>query len=296
MPMARSDLAVVQEIAKRRVSENPSRPQSAFCLLREGSRYSLLSAEEELALIEIVRKAEKAERQTWSLAEAGRQAIELLVLCNLRLVYRVVRSFSPPPDMWEDLVQEGTIGLLKAIRGFDTTHGCKFSTYAFFWVRLFVSRAYDAERGTSAHRRRVAARLSHEWEQFVQKWGRLPTEHEMEEAHKQLGSCYPEQPKIIGFYTADDDSLEDIISGSENVERECDYLMLGDAIEDVMRSLDPTAAFVLCAKYGIGRPPMKAREIASVLGVPVKTVWGIEKSAIRKLRHPRNLRRLRGFF
>lgn len=294
--MAKGDLELVQEIAMKKAPPGTACPPSPASIPRGKYGYSLLSADEEAALIRVVCKARGARRKNQSLVSAWKQAVELLVLCNLGMVFSIIKSLSPPPDIWEDLTQEGVVGLLKAIKEYDPARGCRFSTYAFFWVRLLVVRAYDKEMGTSARGRRVSALLSREWERLAQEHKRIPTRHEMEKMRKAVSPRIPASPKIISIHGDEEERpLEDRLPSGEDMEQESEQAALRDAIEGMLSTLSPTEAFIIRAKYGIGVYPMKTGEIAATLGISPKMVQYIARLTLKKFRHPRHLRELRAF-
>ena len=289
--------------------------------LREMTRVPLLSSFEEIELatrIESGRQAQEhlahappSERHAeWqSLVEDAKFAREHLIKANMRLVVSIAKRHLNRGVLLHDLIQEGNIGLMKAIEKFDYKRGYRFSTYATWWIRQTITRAI-ADHGRTirvpAHmsdRIRKLYRTVRELEQFL---GRTPTVEEIATAMQ----IEPRQIEWLLKVSWQPLSLEQPIGEDEDSELgnliENDQLptpsqsvfqnLLEEKIEQVLNTLSEREAKILRLRFGLydGRD-YSLEEVGILFGLTRERIRQIEGVALRRLRHPRRSRQLRGY-
>ena len=284
------------------VADETLRSDAATQYLAAIGRAPLLTAEQELALAQQLDDADAAVRH------AARQQ---LATHNLRLVVSIAKRYVSRGLTFLDLIQEGNIGLLRAIEKFDYRQGNRFSTYATWWIRQAVSRAV-ADQGrtvrlpvhvadTLTKSRRVGRALQ-------QNLGREPTVEEVALAMDipagklQQLITNSRQPASLDEPLAmtDDDTLTlAAVVADDNVDVEQAVVQAGrhDALATALTSLTPRERSVLQRRYGfgVGAGPMTLEEIGQQDGLTRERIRQIEAAALRKLRHPHRGRGLRAF-
>ena len=264
--------------------------------LKEIGKIDLLSAEEE---IDLARR----------IAEGDESAKKRMVEANLRLVVSVAKHYLGRGMQLLDLIQEGNMGLLKAVEKFDYTKGYKFSTYATWWIRQSITRAVADQARTiriPVHMVETINRVSRASRSLVQELGHEPT---LTEISEQLGipeDKIAEVMKIaqdpVSLETPvgeeDDSHLGDFIPDSELTEpaESASYNMLRSQLSDVMKTLSTRECKVLRLRFGLedGRAHT-LEEVGREFNVTRERVRQIEAKALRKLRHPSRSKLLKDF-
>ena len=290
--------------------------------LREIGRVPLLTAADEVRLSQAIERgqaaAERLREQTVSAAE--RDELEALVHegdvarasladANLRLVVSVARRYSNRGVPLIDLIQEGNLGLLRAVEKFDWRRGFKFSTYATWWIRQAVSRAIADDARTiriPVHLYDVVNRMARVSSQLHQELGREPTEAEIgaalqlsPERVRELSQVLPQPVSLDGFVGDDQDTrLSDMVAddNATNLELAAEYRLLAERIRDTLLTLTPRERRVIERRFGLGDDKDESlTAIGREIGVTRERIRQIESTALRKLRHPSRAKRLRGF-
>ena len=290
--------------------------------LREIGRVPLLTAADEVRLSQAIERgraaAERLGEQTVSTAE--RDELEALVHegdvarasladANLRLVVSVARRYSNRGVPLIDLIQEGNLGLLRAVEKFDWRRGFKFSTYATWWIRQAVSRAIADDARTiriPVHLYDVVNRMARVSSQLHQELGREPTEAEIgaalqlsPERVRELSQVLPQPVSLDGFVGDDQDTrLSDMVAdeNATNLELAAEYRLLAERIRDTLLTLTPRERRVIERRFGLGDDKDESlTAIGREIGVTRERIRQIESTALRKLRHPSRAKRLRGF-
>ena len=290
--------------------------------LREIGRVPLLTAADEVRLSQAIERgraaAERLGEQTVSTAE--RDELEALVHegdvarasladANLRLVVSVARRYSNRGVPLIDLIQEGNLGLLRAVEKFDWRRGFKFSTYATWWIRQAVSRAIADDARTiriPVHLYDVVNRMARVSSQLHQELGREPTEAEIgaalqlsPERVRELSQVLPQPVSLDGLVGDDQDTrLSDMVAdeNATNLELAAEYRLLAERIRDTLLTLTPRERRVIERRFGLGDDKDESlTAIGREIGVTRERIRQIESTALRKLRHPSRAKRLRGF-
>ncbi|MGM9987885.1 MAG: RNA polymerase sigma factor RpoD [Bacillaceae bacterium] len=264
--------------------------------LKEIGRVDLLSAEEEIALATRIEEGdEEAKRR---LAEA-----------NLRLVVSIAKRYVGRGMLFLDLIQEGNMGLIKAVEKFDYRKGFKFSTYATWWIRQAITRAIADQARTiriPVHMVETINKLIRVQRQLLQDLGREPSPEEIGEEMDLPPEKVREILKIaqepVSLETPigeeDDSHLGDFIEDQEATSpaEHAAYELLKEQLEDVLDTLTDREENVLRLRFGLDDGRTRTlEEVGKVFGVTRERIRQIEAKALRKLRHPSRSKRLKDF-
>ena len=292
--------------------------------LKEISRIPLLSAAEEVKLAKAIESGKLALKrlpkvqakpngttpeQLQRKIQLGHQARRKLIEANFRLVVSIAKKYIGHGVSFMDLIQEGNIGLIRAVEKFEYQRGFKFSTYATWWIRQAVSRALSDQGRTirvPVHMGERITQLSRVSRELVQKNGEEPTEEDIAEAmgvsmrmleRIRQAAQYPFSLEMeVGEDT--DSTLGDFIEDENNSPPDDSTFqqLLGERVGDVLDSLTAREGRVLQLRFGLqdGRA-YTLEEVGQKFGVTRERIRQIEAKALSKLRHPRRSRRLRDF-
>jgi RNA polymerase primary sigma factor len=292
--------------------------------LKEISRIPLLSGDEEVRLAKAIERGKKAmvrlaQTQTQangfsrdrlrSEVRRGKEARRKLIEANFRLVVSIAKKYIGHGVSFMDLIQEGNIGLIRAVEKFEYQRGFKFSTYATWWIRQAVSRALSDQGRTirvPVHMGERITQLSRVSRELVQKNGHEPTEEEIA-AEMGISVRLLERIRQAAQYPLSlemevgedmDSTLGDFIEDDNNLlpNDSAIHKLLCERVNDVLASLSARESRVLQLRFGLqdGRA-YTLEEVGQKFGVTRERIRQIEAKALSKLRHPRRSRRLRDF-
>lgn len=264
--------------------------------LKEIGKVPLLDSEKEVEI---------AER----MANGDEQAKQMLIEANLRLVVSIAKRYVGKGMFFLDLIQEGNLGLMKAVEKFDYTKGYKFSTYATWWIRQAITRAIADQARTiriPVHMVETIHKVSRYQRQLLQELGH---EASAEEVAERIGMS-PEKVREIMKIAQDPVSLETPIGEEEDShlgdfipdddspapQEAASYAMLREQIREVLHTLTPREEHVLKLRYGLndGRTHT-LEEVGKEFNITRERIRQIEAKALRKLRHPSRSKRLKDF-
>ena len=264
--------------------------------LREIGKIPLLSFDEELELAKKVLDGDEDAKQ--KLAES-----------NLRLVVSIAKKYGGRGLLFLDLIQEGNMGLIKAVEKFDYTKGYKFSTYATWWIRQAITRAIADQARTiriPVHMVETINKLIRTSRHLLQQLGREPTPEEIAEEMEIPLERVMEIQKIaqdpVSLETPigeeDDSHLGDFIQDEDSPapQDSAAYTLLREQLNEVMETLTPREAKVLKLRFGLedGRP-RTLEEVGKEFMVTRERIRQIEAKALRKLRHPSRSKKLKDY-
>lgn len=264
--------------------------------LREIGRIPLLSYDEELELAKKVLAGDEAAKQ--KLAES-----------NLRLVVSIAKKYVGRGMLFLDLIQEGNMGLIKAVEKFDYTKGYKFSTYATWWIRQAITRAIADQARTiriPVHMIETINKLIRTSRHLLQQLGREPTPEEIAAEMEIPVEKVTEIQKIaqdpVSLETPigeeDDSHLGDFIQDDDSPAPQdaAAYTLLREQLEEVMKTLTPREAKVLKLRFGLEDGKSRTlEEVGKEFNVTRERIRQIEAKALRKLRHPSRSKKLKDY-
>jgi len=264
--------------------------------LREIGKIPLLSYDKELELAKRILKGDEEAKQ--ELAEA-----------NLRLVVSIAKKYVGRGMLFLDLIQEGNMGLIKAVEKFDYTKGFKFSTYATWWIRQAITRAIADQARTiriPVHMVETINRLIRTSRHLLQQLGREPTPEEIAKEMDMSVEKVMEIQKIaqdpVSLETPigeeDDSHLGDFIQDEDSPAPQdaASYTLLREQLEEVMKTLTPREAKVLRLRFGLDDGKARTlEEVGKEFDVTRERIRQIEAKALRKLRHPSRSKKLRDY-
>ena len=242
------------------------------------------------------------------IAAGDEEAKQQLINSNLRLVISIAKRYAGRGMPFLDLIQEGNMGLIKAVEKFDYTKGFKFSTYATWWIRQAITRAIADQARTiriPVHMVETINKITRAQRQLVQELGRDPTAEEISE--RLDGLLSPDRIREIQRINQEPVSLETPI-GEEDDSRLADFVedketmspsdyatstLLKEELYEVMKELTDREEKVLRLRYGLDdNHPRTLEEVGKEFGVTRERIRQIEAKAIKKLRHPNRKKRL----
>jgi RNA polymerase primary sigma factor len=318
-----------RKVAAARREQGKKKPyteDSIRVYLQEIGRIRLLRAEEEIELARKIADLLVLERVYEGLAEEldrnpndgewaqevgmdlqafrrrlfyGRRAKDKMVQSNLRLVVSIAKKYMNRGLSFQDLIQEGSLGLIRAAEKFDHEKGYKFSTYATWWIRQAITRAIADQSRTirlPVHLYETISRIKKTTKLLSQNMGRKPTEEEiaahMEMTIEKLRFIAKSAQLPISLETPigkeEDSRLGDFIEADgETPEDQVSKSLLREDLESVLDTLSPRERDVLRLRYGLDDGRMKTlEEIGQIFNVTRERIRQIEAKALRKLRHP----------
>ncbi|HOP70314.1 MAG TPA: RNA polymerase sigma factor RpoD [Bacillota bacterium] len=264
--------------------------------LKEIGRVPLLTAEEE---VELAKRMEMGDKE----------AKQRLIESNLRLVVSIAKRYVGRGMLFLDLIQEGNMGLIKAVEKFDYRKGYKLSTYATWWIRQAITRAIADQARTiriPVHMVETINKLVRTSRQLLQELGREPTAEEIAE---EMGLT-PERVREIQKIAQEPVSLETPIGEEEDshlgdfIEDQdalapaeaASFVMLKEQIEEVLDTLNEREQRVLRLRFGLDDGKARTlEEVGREFGVTRERIRQIEAKALRKLRHPQRSKKLRDY-
>nr|WP_315529854.1 RNA polymerase sigma factor RpoD [Carnobacterium maltaromaticum] len=264
--------------------------------LKEIGRVPLLNAQEEVALALLIEQGDQEAKQR--LAEA-----------NLRLVVSIAKRYVGRGMQFLDLIQEGNMGLMKAVEKFDYQKGFKFSTYATWWIRQAITRAIADQARTiriPVHMVETINKLIRIQRQLLQDLGREPTPEEIgaemdlpTEKVREILKIAQEPVSLETPIGEEDDShLGDFIEDQDATSpaEHAAYELLKEQLEDVLDTLTDREENVLRLRFGLDDGRTRTlEEVGKVFGVTRERIRQIEAKALRKLRHPSRSKQLKDF-
>ncbi len=286
----------VEEEEEISVPEGVSIDDPVRMYLKEIGRIKLLTAEEE---VDLAKRMEEGEE------EAKRRLVE----ANLRLVVSIAKRYVGRGMLFLDLIQEGNMGLIKAVEKFDYHKGYKFSTYATWWIRQAITRAIADQARTiriPVHMVETINKLIRVSRQLLQDLGRDPTPEEIaaemevpEERVREIMKIAQEPVSLETPIGEEEDShLGDFIE-DEDAQAPADaasFTLLKEQLEDVLETLTPREKKVLRLRFGLDDGRARTlEEVGHEFGVTRERIRQIEAKALRKLRHPSRSKKLKDY-
>jgi RNA polymerase primary sigma factor len=296
--------------------------------LKEMSRVPLLSIQEEVSLARRIERGREAASQLRTLRKTqnpapaalrkrtqleelvadGRSAREHLIKANTRLVVSVAKRYMGRGVHFLDLIQEGNLGLMKAVEKFDYHRGFRFSTYATWWIRQTISRSIADQSRTirvPVHMTDRIQRLYRTAHDIEQRTGRKPTSEEIGQEmgldERKVDWMLQVSWKPVSLENPVGDEDEEMITFVEDCftpspTESANETLLREKVEEVLGTLTPREARVLRMRFGLcGERPYTLEEVGQKFGLTRERIRQIEGRALRRLRHPRRARQLQEY-
>jgi RNA polymerase primary sigma factor len=273
--------------------------------------YHLLTAEDEVALAKAIENGRKAEialeserdpvkrRTLHEMVHAGEEARQTFIRCNLRLVVSIAKRYGHAKLPFLDLVQEGNLGLIRAVEKFEYRKGFKFSTYATWWIRQAITRAIADKSRTirvPVHMMDTITQMQTAEANLIKRFGRKPTDEELSEESgltidklNEARKVAPEPVSIFEPVGEDNAMLGDFI---EDLEATAPFELIAsklniENLRFVLDRLTDRERTIIEMRYGLGdREPATLDEVGRHFNVTRERIRQIEAKALAKMRHP----------
>lgn len=285
--------------AKEMINENEeyANLNSVKQYMKEISRYPLLTDEEEKDIFARIANGDSA-------------AAETLINSNLRLVVSVARHYATCSSMpLLDLIQEGNLGLIRAVEKFDISKGYKFSTYATWWIRQSISRSISDLSRTiriPANLIETASKISKISREYEQMTGEDPSvEYLVEKSGEErktierILSIVKDPISLESPVNEDDNTVGDLIPDEESEKPGASLIAEAnrEIVQNVLNTLDDRERKIITLRYGIGtKQPLTLEEVGNILGLTKERIRQIETTTLRKLRNPVRQMMLKEYF
>jgi RNA polymerase primary sigma factor len=296
--------------------------------MRDIGKVPLLTAEQEVSLAERIQRRlralariEELDEETGDAMSApeyrelhadildGAEATRSLIQANLRLVVSIAKRYRSRPMQFLDLIQEGNLGLMRAVEKFDHTKGFKFSTYATWWIRQAITRAIADQARTiriPVHMMETINKVGRVQRQMVQELGRDPQLDELavrlEMSEDRVRECLRISEDVVSLEQPvgdeEDFSLSDVIEDKEAIvpADAAARTMLNEAVKEVLSQLTEREQEVIRLRFGLDDGQMRTlEEVGREFGVTRERIRQIEAKTLAKLRHPIRSQRLRDY-
>jgi RNA polymerase primary sigma factor len=292
-----------------RVSALPDRgwarlPDKAPEIARHRTAIAQIAAEAKLPIAEFRRVVQTVQHGEREASRAKKEMVE----ANLRLVIAIAKRYANRGPQFLDLIQEGNIGLMKAVDKFEYRRGYKFSTYATWWIRQAITRSVDDQVRTiriPVHMIEAMKQLARTSRQMLHEIGREPTAEELAE---KLAMPLERVRKVLGIATEplsldmpigeeEDGRLSDLVADEKAVTPLDSAIQanLREATTQVLACLKPREERILRMRFGIGMDSHTLEEVGNQFSVTRERIRQIEAKSLRKLKHPHHSRKLRSF-
>ncbi len=313
-----------EELLNSSIIDDVSIADSIHMQLKEFGSVNLLTVEEELSLAYSIRYGKEAEErlniegdsltpderiQLEEVCKAGKKAREHLVEANLRLVASIAKRFVGKGMPYQDLMQEGSIGLIKAVEKFDPDKGFKFSTYATWWIRQAITRSiadFGRPIRIPVHRFEDINKVVYTKTRLLGELERMPTAKEIaaeiNKPEEEVNELLKISQTTVSLETPvgedDDGRLGDFIpDNSSNPDELSSSRMLNEQLVEVLRTLSPREEKIICLRYGIADGRSRTlEEVGKEFNVTRERIRQIENTALKKLRHPARAKLIQDFF
>jgi RNA polymerase primary sigma factor len=315
-----------EEIPEKKIDYSVKAPTNdpVRMYLKEIGKVPLLTAKEEVDLAKRIEKGEAAaaklagkgnrlgreeKRRLKQLAEDGQAAKRKLVEANLRLVVSIAKRYVGRGMLFLDLIQEGNLGLIRAVEKFDFRKGFKFSTYATWWIRQAITRAIADQARTiriPVHMVETINKLIRVQRQLLQDLGREPMPEEiareMQLTPEKVREILKVSQEPVSLETPigeeEDSQLGDFIEDQEAVipANAASFVLLQDQLREVLDSLSERERRVIELRFGLkSGHPRTLEEVGRVFGVTRERIRQIESKTLSKLRHPSRSHKLKDY-